>query len=78
MSLKQELAAIIRSARESTGMTQEELASSAGISTRFYQDIEAAEKQPSIDTIFKLSKALNVEYTKLLKPVWKKWLKENH
>lgn len=74
MSLKDELATMIKEQRESYGLSQDRLASKAGISTRYYQDIEAAEKQPSLDVIFKLAKALECDYSIILAPVWKYWI----
>lgn len=76
MSIKQELAANIKAHRLKSGLSQDKLASKADISTRYYQDIESAEKQPSIDTVFKLANALGVDFTALLGPVWKVWLKK--
>lgn len=77
MSIKQELAANIKAHRLKSGLSQDKLASKADISTRYYQDIESAEKQPSIDTLFKLSVALEVDFIALLGPVWKTWLKNS-
>lgn len=74
MSLKEELAASIKAQRSASGLSQDRLASKAGISTRYYQDIEAAVKQPSIEIVFKLARALECDYTVLLAPAWERWL----
>jgi len=75
MSLKNTLAKIIKAERERSKLSQDKIASKAGISTRYYQAIEAVEKQPSLDTIFKLCHAFECDYAKILAPVWKEWLK---
>lgn len=74
MSIKQTLAANIKTYRIKSGLSQDKLASKADISTRYYQDIEAGNKQPSIDTLFKLAKALDVDFSVLLGSVWEAWL----
>jgi transcriptional regulator with XRE-family HTH domain len=73
--LKQKFADIIRVEREKAGFSQDRLASTAGISTRFYQDIESGAKQASLETIFKLSDGLGCHYSVILEPVWLDWLK---
>jgi len=73
--LKQKLANIIRTEREKAGLSQDRLASKAGISTRFYQDIESGAKQASLETIFKLSNGLGCHYSLILEPLWKEWVK---
>ena len=73
--IKENLAANIKKHRSDKGLSQDALAGKAEIATRYLQEIEAAEKQPSVTTIFKLSKALGVEYTSLLSPAWSQWLK---
>jgi len=72
-TLKQEIANIIKEKRHAAGLSQENLALKAGISTRFYQDIEGGIKQPSIETLFKLSAGLDCHYSDILEPIWKHW-----
>ncbi len=45
-----------------------------GISTRYYQSIEAADKKPSLNIIFELAFALDCDYAELLQPSWDYWL----
>lgn len=64
---------VIKDRRVSRGWTQEQLASTAEISTRYVQSLEAGNKSPSIETVFKLSKALGTSPGLLLEPLWKDW-----
>jgi len=73
MDLKTTISAGIRAKREAAGLSQDRLAAKAGISSRYYQAVETAKKQPSLDTIFKIARALDCDYTELLKPVWDYW-----
>jgi len=75
MTIKIKLAAIIKAERKKAGYSQEQLSAKAEISNRFYQAIEATEKQPSVNTVFKLAQALELDYSALLAPVWKEWLR---
>jgi len=76
MDLKITIAASIKAKREAVGLSQDRLAAKAGISSRYYQAVETAKKQPSLDTIFKIATALDCDYTELLKPVWDYWLSQ--
>jgi len=68
------LAANVKQLRSDRNMSQEQLASEAGISVRYYQHIEAATKTPSVKTVFKIAKALDTDYNALLSPAWQEWL----
>jgi transcriptional regulator with XRE-family HTH domain len=63
--------------RVKKGWTQEKLALEADIARRFLQDIEAGQKQPTITTLYKLSKAMHMKPGELLDTSWKEWLKVN-
>jgi len=54
-------------------MTQEALADRAGLGIRFLQDIEAGNKQPTITTVFRLAKALDLTPGELLDPIYHCW-----
>jgi len=56
----------IREIRVQHGLTQRELAVAVGISREFISQIENKQKKPSIMTLIKLSKALNVIMSDLL------------
>jgi DNA-binding XRE family transcriptional regulator len=51
----------IKSMRESKGMTTRELAKEAGISTETIFAIEHGRRQPTVTTLDKIAKALDVE-----------------
>lgn len=57
----------IKQLRTEKGLTQEKLAELAGINAKFEGRIEAAINKPSLDTIVKLAKALDVEVLELFK-----------
>jgi len=53
--------------RERRGLTQEQLASKAGLSRGFLARLETARHDPKLSTLEKLAKALKVDIAKLLK-----------
>jgi transcriptional regulator with XRE-family HTH domain len=66
---KKILARNLRRLRKSTGLSQEELADRAGLHRTYISSIERAERNVSIENIFLLARALDVEPGDLLKPV---------
>ena len=50
----------IKELRTKRNLTQDELAEKAGIHNKYQGKIERAEKRPSVETLFKLAKALEV------------------
>jgi len=68
---------LVRKKRTEKSWTQERLSSEAGINNRFLQKIEAGDRTPSLETIFKLSSALSITPDKLITPLWKEWRKDN-
>lgn len=56
----------IRERRRELGLTQEALAEKAGISTSFIGHLERAEKIPSLETVVKLSYALDADVNYLV------------
>lgn len=69
---------VLKKRRENKGWTQEQLASRAELSTRHVQSLEATDKLPSIETIFKLALALNTSPGLLVEPLWHLWKEENN
>jgi transcriptional regulator with XRE-family HTH domain len=61
----------LRKLRLAKKLTQEQLGFEAGLRRTFISSLELGEKNPSLDTIFKLSFALSVPMSKLLKVVEK-------
>ncbi|HMI08988.1 MAG TPA: helix-turn-helix transcriptional regulator [Candidatus Saccharimonadales bacterium] len=57
---------ILYEARHEMALTQVIVAKKAGISTNTYARIERGEQQPTVSTLRKLSKVLNVSLSKLL------------
>lgn len=48
----------LKQARANAGLTQVQVATSAGISTRHYQSLEAGESAPTVAIALKIAKAL--------------------
>lgn len=71
--MKKAFAAHLVATRERSGWTQETAAARAQISTRYYQSLEAGDKLPSLETVFKLADAFDCGYAGLLDPLWKNW-----
>lgn len=60
------IATKLRSARQERGMTQEDVAEKAGLSTNYYARIERAEVSPSVETLEKVVKALKIKSSEIL------------
>ena len=56
----------VKKYRKIKGLTQNELAYKAGISQPFIAEIERGRKSPSVRTLVKIAKVLNVSLEKLL------------
>jgi len=65
-SVGKRVARAIRSAREAAGLSQESLAEIAGLNRGYLGEIERASANPSIVTLEKISKALNIPLAELL------------
>ena len=55
----------IRDLRKKSGLTQSELAERIGLSTNFIGMVERGERNKSVDTIFKLAKAFDINLAQL-------------
>lgn len=75
--LKDDFGGNLRKFRLESNLTQEKLALEAGLSLRFIQNLESGERQPSLETLFKLSRALNTTPEALIKTSWNWWIHEN-
>jgi transcriptional regulator with XRE-family HTH domain len=61
------LAERVRSLRQRCGLTQEQFAEKAGMSYKYYQQIEAGRKQDlRLSTLKKIADALRIEVSELL------------
>ena len=58
-----------RAARESAGLTLEEIAHRAGMHARHWQKIEAGEVNVTLRTIARVADALKIDAVRLLRPV---------
>ena len=66
---------VIRKLRKNAGLTQEQLALEADIRRTYVSLIELGQNQPTVTTIFKISKALEISPSKLIKLVETETLK---
>ena len=64
--LKREMGKRLEEVRESRGMTREEVAEKAGISTKFLYEVERGKKGISAQTLLRLAKTLSVSCDYLL------------
>lgn len=71
--IKEGIGSEIKRLRLERGLTFEALGHYASVGVTFLKEIEAGEKQPTVTTIFKLSKVLNVTPDKLLLPTYERW-----
>lgn len=66
-AVSSEVARLLKSARESKGLSKTRLAEAAGISQGMVTYIEAEERNPSLDVLLRLSEALEIELFELIK-----------
>ncbi|MGE0294468.1 MAG: helix-turn-helix domain-containing protein [Hyphomonadaceae bacterium] len=67
MDLKEVMAVNLRRLRHAKGMTQEELAESAGLSARYVGGIERADVSASVTVLGRIAEALEIEATELVR-----------
>jgi len=68
MVVKQ-FAKVLQELRHESGLSQEELADKCDLHDRYISFLERGLRQPTITTIFKISKALNILPSELIKKV---------
>lgn len=71
MEVSAAFGAVIRRLRIAKGLTQEQLGFEAGLRRTFVSSLELGQKEPSLTTIFKLSRALKFDVAELLRLVEK-------
>jgi transcriptional regulator with XRE-family HTH domain len=59
----------IRWAREQAGLTQEQLADAAGLHRTYVSMLERDKRSPTLEVFFRISKALAIQPSKLLKRI---------
>lgn len=60
---------VLRQLRVGAGMSQEQLGLESGVQRNFISLIETGQNQPTITTLFRLAKALNVKPSELIAQV---------
>lgn len=65
MSFKSDLGAAIRRERVTLGISQEELANRSGLQRTYVSDLERGTRNPSVGSIQKIARALQVPVAKL-------------
>lgn len=65
MTILQELGEQVKLFRKRMGFTQEQLAAKAGITPSFLGQIERGQRSPTVETVYKISKALEVSMEEL-------------
>lgn len=63
------LAAVIRALRTRAGLTQEQLASRAGLTRRYIQSIENEKQEATLSTIFIIAAALEISPTQIVSEI---------
>ncbi len=58
----------VKRIRQLRGMTQETLADVSGFSQQYISGLEAGQRNPTVVTVFELSRALGVSHLDLLRP----------
>jgi transcriptional regulator with XRE-family HTH domain len=71
MSIEMAFGQVLRAKRKELGFSQESLALEAGIDRNFVSLLERGLNQPSLTTIFKIAKALQIDPSYMLKEVQK-------
>jgi transcriptional regulator with XRE-family HTH domain len=66
MELNGAFGVTIRKLRQKNGLTQEQLGFEADLRRTFISSLELGQKQPSIQTIYKLSKVFDLTMSKLM------------
>ena len=65
MEIKHLIGIQIKNLRKSKGMTQEEFAEKAGISSKYLSSIERGKENPTLDTLLRLLTLLDIEFTEV-------------
>ncbi|WP_137043289.1 helix-turn-helix transcriptional regulator [Pseudolabrys sp. FHR47] len=69
LNLLRDLGRLLRQARERAGMTQEQVATRAGLSRLRYRTIEAGEAAARATTLINIARALDLELMLIPKPM---------
>ena len=69
MEVKEVFSKVLKELRKEKKLTQEQLAAHADLETTFISFLERSQRQPTITTIWKLCKGLDVSPTEMIKRV---------
>ena len=69
MELNKIFGVVLREFRDERGLSQEKLAELSDLERTFISFLERGERQPSLTTIFKIAKALDISATQLISAV---------
>ena len=75
-AVKTAFAETLRKYRTEANRSQQDVATKCDMSFRYYQELEAGTKQPTITTLFKIADSLEVTPAELIKPVYEAWQSE--
>lgn len=64
-----EIGSRIRAQRKKCGLSQEKLAELSGLNTSYIGQIERGDKNPSIETVYRIAKALEIELASLFENI---------
>ena len=62
---------VLKARREKSGMTQEDLATKAGLDRTYISMLERGLRKPSLEAVFSLAKALDINAVEMVKDVEK-------
>lgn len=74
--VKTAFAETLRKYRTEAKRSQQDVATKCDMSFRYYQELEAGSKQPTITMLFKIADSLEVNPAELIKPVFEAWQSE--
>lgn len=60
---------VLRQLRQAAGMSQEQLGLESGVQRNFISLIETGQNQPTVTTVFRLARALNISPSELIAQV---------
>ncbi len=66
MDIQERISDRLKKLRQSTGLTQLELAEKADINANAYAKVERGDQMPTIETLLKIAKALDVSSSDIL------------
>jgi len=71
LNINQNFATTLKVLRKEKGLTQHNLREKSGLSLRMISDLECGIRQPTLGTLFKLAKGLNISMSELIERLLK-------